>query len=124
MKKVYIFGMLAYFVVALIGCFVYESYFVSKPRPILNGTFVNESNPYNYLVFDKRDNYSFYYIPPDGPKEKGTYYLESDNIYVLNNDKMINVKLFYKKNSFIINIDGIQYKFKRISNQPIIQIFE
>lgn len=125
MNKKYIVYFSLSIIALIMGGIIYNNYLVNKPNQPLNGTFVSQSDLYSYLIFDERDDHSFYYLDSDGKiMDQGTYLFQSENKYKLNGDKMENIKLNYTGNTLRMRIDDIEYVFKRTHNQPIIQIYE
>lgn len=111
----------------IIGILVYGTFYYVKPIEMLNGTFVNQDIPYNYLIFDQRDNQTFYYVGFDEKNsthgstvDQGTYTESSDGVYLLNSDKLKNIKLSYGKKKLEIKIDGNNYTFNQIHSEPVI----
>lgn len=125
MNKKYIVYFSLSIIALIMGGFIYNNYLVNKPNQPLNGTFVSQSDLYSYLIFDERDDHSFYYLDSDGIiMDQGTYLIEFENKYQLNGDKMENIELHYTGNILRMRINDIDYVFKRTHNQPIIQIYE
>lgn len=92
----------------------------------LHGTYTCESLPFTSIVFNEKDNNSFYYYYTDSKgnqiEDKGIYSKKEDNIYTIKSNIFNNTEIICNKNKFFIKIDGKEYIFKKINNIPSIII--
>lgn len=92
---------------------------------LLRGTFLCNELPFESIVFDPENDYTFYYYYEDlqgnGKLDKGNYLRKKESQYNIQSSIFNNVKITYKNSGFKVMINEKTYYFKQIDVKPYIQ---
>lgn len=92
---------------------------------LLRGTFACKELPFESIVFDPENDYTFYYYYEDlqgnGKLDKGTFLRKSESQYIIKSSIFKNIEVTYKNSGFHIMINEKTYYFKQIEANPSIQ---
>jgi hypothetical protein len=120
--------LLFFIVISITLLYVCSLVFPIKPC-VLSGTYLCDELPFSFMVFDRNDDYTFYYYfqsnlngTTNQMEDKGSYLEKDKSVYVINSSNFVNEEIVCKKNKFDINIDGVKYTFKKSSDIPTIII--
>ncbi|PGL72109.1 hypothetical protein [Bacillus sp. AFS055030] len=92
---------------------------------LLRGTFACKELPFDSMVFDPENDYTFYYYYEDlqgnSKLDKGTFLRKSESKYIIKSSVFKNIGITYKNSGFKIMINEKAYYFKQIDAIPGIQ---
>ncbi|KQL33985.1 hypothetical protein AN960_20315 [Bacillus sp. FJAT-25509] len=92
---------------------------------LLRGTFLCKELPFESIVFDPENDYTFYYYYEDlqgnGKLDKGTYLRKTESQYIIQSSIFNKVEITYKNSGFKIMRNEKTYYFKQIDANPYIQ---